>query len=230
MKKILLLCMSLLLLNSLVSAVDFDSGINITIVNGTLTVKDYITPFGTVITGTNAVFDSFTQNVGTLIVCQNPFVDVNGTNGTYYKQSDCHIDINFYKELPLKKNFINSTSNCTTTDYYVVNSATQKELDNCKTDKAIIQGNLQALANENGSISKATESYAKCMNDLGKTENLQTQITALEKEKEDTKNTKWIYGVVGLAGGIVGMMFYTGKWGKQKIKNPEDSYNRSQSA
>lgn len=231
MKKVSLLFLTLLL-SSLVSAIDIDSGINVTIVNGTLTIKDYITPFGTVITGTNAVFDSFTQNIGTSIVCVNPFVDVNGTNLTYYKQGDCHTEISFYKDIPLKKNFINSTSNCTTSDFYVVSAAIQKELDVCKTDKAIIQGNHQALSEQYFSLNKTSELYIKCVSDLAtasaQKDPLQVEVDTLKKEQEDSKNTKYLWAAVAAGLAFAGTMYFTGRWGNRKIKHPEDSYNRNQ--
>jgi hypothetical protein len=57
----------------------------------------------------------------------------------------------------------------------------------------------------------------------------QTTVDTMTKEKEDTKNTPYLFGIGGLIIGIVGAMLYNGKWGKDKARNPDGNYNRTQS-
>ncbi|GAG87165.1 unnamed protein product, partial [marine sediment metagenome] len=55
------------------------------------------------------------------------------------------------------------------------------------------------------------------------------KITNLEGEKETTKNSKWFYGVIGIALGIGGLLVYQGKLGKGSAKDKsETEFNKGQ--
>lgn len=145
---------------------------------------------------------------------------------------------NFNYSILLEKNYFESTNASG------INSTTLAELlskldiitnyTSCLNDKAIIEGNYRALVEINNVTKTSSADIQQISTNLGACQSekatLQSQITTLTDEKEDTKNQKWVYGIVGAAFGVFGTLWSKGFIGKPKVRDPGESYNRGQAA
>lgn len=149
---------------------------------------------------------------------------------------------NFNYSILLEKNYLSAIESTNASginstilsDILIQLNKTLENYETCLTDKAIIEGNYRALVEINNVTKTSSADIQQISTNLGACQSekatLQSQITTLTDEKEDTKNQKWVYGIVGLAAGIFGTLWSKGFIGKPKARDPGESYNRGQAA
>jgi hypothetical protein len=91
---------------------------------------------------------------------------------------------------------------------------------NCLNDTSICK--LNAASN----FTQCTLTYQQKDNDII---NKQLQIDNLTKEKNDTQNQKYFWGIIGVVLGIIGVLVKRGEIGKDFKDRHENSFQRNQS-
>lgn len=234
MKRIILIIL-LIIQISLVNAIGpvGENGLDIKVINNSIEIRGYTIvaapPYGvpTKFVSSNPLFiNILSESLGGTEFCST--YNYTSGNQTISTNVNCSYLVNYVKELPFIANFTNQTIT-TITD---VN--TQNKYDQCVLEKAQYSTSYNNCLNSKNLMINYETNYTNCKEQLNSCQNqlttCQGQVTIMTKEKEDTKNTPWIYGAIGLAIGIVGALFYTGKIGGQKAKNYEDNFQRGQAA
>ena len=245
MKRTIFLLSLLILQLSLISAIGpvGENGIDIYVKNNTIEIKGYtiigvptqqingqviIVPQKYTST-TNALFINYVnENLGLGSYC-NQFNYTSG-NQTDIALTNCTYNINYYREVP----FMNLGNISNQSQVIVTDTTMQDRYNTCVLERAQYSTSYSTCLTRETAKSSYESNYSTCTNSLSICNNqlppLQTQIETLNKEKEDTKNEKFTWAIVAAILAGAGTMFLTGQWGRQKIKHPEENYNRSQSA
>lgn len=236
MKKLIFLLLFLSILQlSLISAIGpvGENGLDITVKNNTIEVKGYTIvaapPYGvpTKFISANPLFvNTLSESLGGVQTCAT--YNYTSGNETISTPVNCTYSVNYAKELAFITNITNQ-SITTITD-----TSTQSKYEQCILERAQYQTTYNNCLDGKNQLANYETNYTSCKEQLSNCQNQlttsQTTVTTMTKEKEDNKNQPWIFGIVGLAVGILGSLFYTGKIGGTRVKHPEENFNRGQAA
>lgn len=219
MKKIIL---SFLLLSFLISsayAAENDTAyVQVDIKNNQLTVNGIIETnvVGIGRVNVSAGFLNFNDTLSANpINCQD--VNVNGT--TY--QTNCSLNIDFTKTLPLKfENLVSVTA---------TEGDLQTRYEDCNFQRANYLAAYTTCESQRVKLDGVESNYSSCQTNLASCNNergnLQTEKNTLQTQVTENENKPITWVIIGVIAGIVGVFFYQGKIGGPKARSPEDSYN-----
>lgn len=201
-----------------------NEGVDITIENDTITLQGYT--YTTFAGKVPAGFITF-KNVSLgddLIKCED--LTYTSNNVTRTVKTNCTLNINFHQEFPF--NFNNTAS------FVITDQQLQQRYEKCLEDKNAFENGLKTCTKDKNEQGLFESNYSVCSSALTICESTKTTALAdkaeLEKDQEDNQNRHWIWGIGGLIFGIIGSLWYTGKIGGPRTKNPEESFNAQQAA
>jgi hypothetical protein len=242
MKKIILMFLFVLIFQfSLISAYGpvGENGITINITNGVLDIIGYTviqnpaTGLPIIFRNSNLLINETTSSTGLSISC-NPInvpMIVNGVyNGTNTTVIPGYIfNQTYLADIPLT--FQNIANKTNISELYCI---TMDKYDACINEKAKYAAANDLCNAMNQNISASVGNYNQCSSSLSSCQTERntatTQVTTLTDDAEKKKNQKWLIGLVCLAAGYFGALWNKGFIGKPKVRNPDESYNRGQSA
>ena len=135
--------------------------------------------------------------------------------------------------------FISGQAEFENIDYFELWNQTNEQLITCKIERGQFESQLNSCLFRLGEYEGVNASDCKTKLDectlTIKEKDLEIasknkEIEDLNDEKEETKNQRWFYGVIGVIIGIIGLLFYQGKLGKEKAKDKsQGEFNPRQS-
>ena len=215
-KQLLIILLSILLITN-ISAIS--PIIEINIVNQTLTVSGFIFYNEGVLSGKLPAnfITAINETINPTFSCQQ-----NITNST--NSSVCSWSVNYFKEVP----FISNTSNAVV----LSNQEDQRRYNECIADKSRFEAGLNSCVVAKNEQGEFKNNYSKCSTDLlicGTEKNTLTEDkTELQKEFNDTKNQKWLYGIAALIIGYIIKMIQGGELFGPRKKNLEGEFKKYQ--
>jgi len=221
MKLTIITILALLFCFSFVSAAE---GIDVRIINNSLTIQGFIiTDFA------GKVPAGFIKETNSSL-STNPFVcedlEVTEGNTTRIVKTNCTLNIDYHKEIFF--NFNDSTSTI------IGDTELQRKYEECLTEKADYNAGLNSCNTEKNKRVDNELNYTNCKSDLricqDDKSDAEKDYSELQTEQKENSNKHWIWGAVGAALGMIATLYYKGFIGGPKAKTPEDSYNRQQSA
>jgi hypothetical protein len=224
MKALLIISLGLLMSLTFVSAAE---GIDISIVDNQISIRGYTeSSFAGKIPAD--FIPQINESLGSGVVCHNN-VTVQETQGNstvnVVYPTNCTLALSYTKTLPFGFNVTNVVVGDQKIQQDFIACIAEREqhkagLNNC--NKALVeQGEWESnfsTCNTNLVTCQAERSTA--ISDKNR----------FEQEQEQNKNSGWTWAIGGLAVGVLGSLWYTGKIGGPKQKKPEDSYNPQQAA
>jgi len=114
----------------------------------------------------------------------------------------------------------------------VTTDENQQAYNLCLEDKAKFNAGLNSCTEAKNLAGDYYENYTRCAADLivcnGNAALSEQKRIDAEKKFSDSSNQKWIYGVIGIALGIFGLLIQRRELFGPKIKHQEDNFNRQQ--
>jgi len=115
----------------------------------------------------------------------------------------------------------------------VTDSTSQTAYQSCLTLKSQFEAGLNTCSNTLNTQFMYEKNFTQCSTDLqicnAEKARLTTDLAAAKKELEDSKNTKWLFGIGGAIAGVIVLLFYRREIGGPKVQGPSDKYNKGQS-
>lgn len=208
-----------------------EGGINLTLTDNKITADGYTCtnsgPGGIIDYSYNKWITKIDENINSTVSCN--FTDVTfNQSWTNYSQY-CKYNIYYNHPLIFLYNMSNVTSQSVITDI-----DTLDRLESCiglQNSYRVSWDLCEKLKKEaigfEGNYTTCSTSLYTCQTERS---TATTQVTTLTAEAEKTKNQKWVWGIIGCVLGILGTLYNKGYLGKPKVRNPDESYNRGQSA
>jgi hypothetical protein len=207
-----------------------ENGINVRVENNSIQLQGYtiIRDPNTGVLSKALLEGSFisktTDSLGAALICSN-FNYTEG-NQSILIPTNCTYNVNYLIDIPfLNQNITNNSQQ------YFVDSTTQSKYEQCIVDKSQYinsynncLGREKLLGDYSTNYTSCSSLLINCQNSLSKSEE---DIKILKKEKEDAKNTPWLYGFIGILIGAGAMYWYRNN--NSKVRNPDSNYNRTQS-
>lgn len=132
---------------------------------------------------------------------------------------------------------VESTASFTNVDWYDNWTRTNAELITCKIQRGQFESQLNSCLQKVGiyegvNATKCKEDLSTCTLSL-KTKDIDLgakdeKIIAIQEESDSKQNSRWIYGIVGVIAGILGLLFYQGKVGGGPKERSMGEFNKGQ--
>jgi len=241
--KIIYLSIILLFSVSFVSALGpvGERGISVEVKNGTINVIGYTivqNPDGISgplkITSNNLFINQTTSSTGINIMCNSVSVPLI-INGTYNGSNETVTPGYNFSESFLKD--ISFTSQNFSGNQSALFCISQDQYDQCLEEKADFRSWYNTCEKSKDGMDDTSTNYTTCRESLqtantnlqianAAKETVSEKVTEMETAQKDAENQKWIFAVVAAGLTFVAMMIYTGKWGTNKVKTPDQEFQR----
>jgi hypothetical protein len=228
---IIILSLALVLQFSLISAIgtpditrpNGESGIVVQIQDNTINISGYTITLGTFVNLDYFPISKVSNPLGATVSCNQR--NVTDGNTTVISYENCTYNANYIIDIPIPIISQNETNISS------LLCLSQEKYDECLTLKAQYGAGLDACTIAKNINDGAVANYSTCALSLNTCQSERStatsQVATLTTDAANTKNQKWIFGVVGIAAGIFGTLYFKGFLGKPRIRSPDESFNRS---